>query len=407
MRFSIFTPTHNTQFLKRLNRSIQAQTYTDFEWLIIPNGDLDSPIEDQEGRVRIIPYTGVTANIGELKRFACEHAQGEILVEVDHDDELTPDCLLELSRAFEDDTVDFVYSNCCEILNNAPHTYNLLHGWQYRPFIWNCTPLLETISFDPSPASFSKIWYAPNHVRAWRKTFYDKIGGHDKALEVCDDQDLVCRSYIHGNVEHIDKCLYIYHHTGVNSSACEKNKKIQDMTLELHDKYIYPLVEKWCDLNGLRKIDLCGGFDCPSGYESVDLAGSDIIADLNQVWPFHDGEVGAFRAFDAIEHLKDSIHTFKEFYRCLAPNGWALISVPSSEGRGGVQDPTHCSFFNSNSFFYYCKAQQARYINTPVKFQGNRIKNHYPSEWHQFHDILYVKADLLKFSGRTPGVIEI
>ena len=42
----------------------------------------------------------------------------------------------------------------------------------------------------------------------------------------------------------------------------------------------------------------------------------------------------------------------------------------------------------------------------------NRIKNFYPSEWHKTHNILYVKADLLRLPDkvsnvRVAGLIEI
>jgi hypothetical protein len=99
----------------------------------------------------------------------------------------------------------------------------------------------------------------------------------------------------------------------------------------------------------------------------------------------------------------------KEAHRCLAPKGWFLTFTPSTDGRGAFQDPTHIKFFNSNSFWYYTKKDQAQYIGTPVRFQLNRIKNYYPNDWCKMHDIVYVKADLYKFdeTGRTPGLIEI
>lgn len=412
MKFTIFSPTHNLKYIKRLEKALLNQTFTDFEWLIVPNGkcrvkDVQQLIELPQAR--IIAYGGKTRNIGEIKQFACNNALGEILVEVDHDDEITPDCLEELNIAFSDPTVDFVYSNDIEInADGTPHVYGAAYGWKYRPFHWNGQEYQECLAFEPSPAAFSKIWYGPNHVRSWRKTFYDRIGGHDPSMALLDDQDIFARSYINGKVKHIDKCLYIYYfHEGNTHTDEKKNAFIQEETLNIHDKYIYKLCERWCDLNNLRKIDLCGGHYPPAGYESVDLANADIIADLNEKWPFEDGSVGLFRAHDALEHLKNPIHAMKEAYRCLAPNGWFLTQTPSTDGRGAFQDPTHISFWNSNSFWYYTKANQAQYIGTPVKFQLNRIKNFYPSEWHKLHNIVYVKADLLKFSGRTPGLIEI
>jgi len=102
----------------------------------------------------------------------------------------------------------------------------------------------------------------------------------------------------------------------------------------------------------------------------------------------------------------------KEAYRCLCPMGWFLTQTPSTDGRGAFQDPTHIAFWNSNSFWYYTKRDQAKYIGTPVRFQGNRIKNFYPTEWHKTHNILYVKADLIRLPEqslniRVPGEIMI
>lgn len=68
------------------------------------------------------------------------------------------------------------------------------------------------------------------------------------------------------------------------------------------------------------------------GYESVDLRGGRIAADLNESWPF--GEVGVVRAHDALEHLRDPIHTMTELHLCLAPQDWLRSQTPSTDGRG-------------------------------------------------------------------------
>ena len=404
--FSIITPTHNTQFLARLSRSIANQTFKDFEWIVLPNGNANIDIESLEYKPKIIYSTKPDSKfIGLFKKEACIVSSGVVVVEVDHDDEITPDCLQELYGAFNlDQTIDFAYSNCAEIdPQGKPHIYDDMYGWRNRPFKYYGKDFLELISFDPSPASFSKIWFAPNHVRAWKKSFYEKIGGHNENMEVLDDHDILCRTYIQGKVKHIDKCLYIYYKHKDNTCYGEKNAFIQTETLNIHDKYIYALVEKWCDLNGLLKIDLCGGFNSPEGYKSIDMRNAEIIHDLNNPWPFKNGEVGLVRAHDALEHLKDPIHVMKEAYRCLCPMGWFLTQTPSTDGRGAFQDPTHITFWNSNSFWYYTKKSQAEYIGMPVRFQANRIKNFFPTEWHETHKILYVKSDLLRLPNKDLG----
>ena len=131
--------------------------------------------------------------------------------------------------------------------------------------------------------------------------------------------------------------------------------------------------------------------------EDVLVDGVDVVADLDKApWPFEDNSVGVFRMQDALEHLSNPIQTMKELWRCLSPKGWVLIDVPSTDGRGAFQDPTHVSFWNSNSFWYYTKKTQAQYIDTPVKFQLNRILDYYPSDFHKLHKIVYTKAHLVK-----------
>lgn len=410
MKLSIFTPTYKPKnlegYLERLYESLKLQTRPDWEWVIVPNngGTVNLPAD---GRIKIFP-TNESSNIGFLKRFACSKCTGDVLMEVDHDDELFPDAVAECVKAFEDPDVDFAYSNSVEVQNGwHPRTFDKLWGWESRPCKYQDHNLIEMVAFEADPRSLSKIWYSPNHFRAWRTSFYNEIGGHNPDMKVLDDQDILCRTYIAGKMQHIDKPLYVYHIHKDNTCYGELNGQIQDDTLMLHDKYIEPMALKWATNNKLRKLDLCGGHNKPVGFESVDLLNGDITADLEKPWPFADESVGVIRASDALEHMRDPIHIMKEAYRVLAPNGWFLTHTPSTDGRGAFQDPTHVSFWNSNSFWYYTKQDQARFIGTPVRFQLNRIKNYFPSDYHKLHNIVYVKADLVKFHGRTPGLIEI
>jgi ubiquinone/menaquinone biosynthesis C-methylase UbiE len=45
--------------------------------------------------------------------------------------------------------------------------------------------------------------------------------------------------------------------------------------------------------------------------------------------PFKNGEVNLIVALDLIEHVKDDVASFKEFYRVLKPGGIIVISVPA------------------------------------------------------------------------------
>ncbi len=124
----------------------------------------------------------------------------------------------------------------------------------------------------------------------------------------------------------------------------------------------------------ILRIDLgCGAWK-PEGFVGVDnypWSEVDVIADLNENFPFPDKSVDEVRAHDVIEHLRDRIHTMNEIWRICKPNAIVNISVPSTDGRGAFQDPTHISFWNINSFKYYC-VEFPEYINLcrSYGFQG-------------------------------------
>jgi SAM-dependent methyltransferase len=406
MRVSIFTATHDPKYLQEVYDSINGQTFD--EWVILYNNGA-KPIghlfNDPRVKEITIDLPGIKG-VGAYKKLACANCTGDILVELDHDDLLMPYAISEIRKAFEDPEVGFVYSN--DLIANMDWTktqrFDPIYGWKYRETEYKGHLLDEAITFEATPASVSRIWFAPDHVRAFRKSIYEKVGGHNSGLAVLDDQDLMCRMYLETKFYHIDKALYVYRvHT--DNTWLQKNKEIQDGVWPLYDKYIEPLTLKWATYNGLLKLDLGGRLVKQVGYQSVDLKDADINTDLNEPWPFEDNSVGVIRAFDVFEHLKNPLHTMKELYRVLAPGGYAFIQVPSTDGRGAFQDPTHVSFWNENSFLYYTQTPWAKYIDTPVRFQTLRgyttAKNEQQVCWTIAH-LVSLKEDY-----RLPGIINI
>jgi SAM-dependent methyltransferase len=205
-------------------------------------------------------------------------------------------------------------------------------------------------------------------------------------------------------MRHIDQCLYLYR-THPGNSCRVWNGEVQVGTASNYKRHIRAMAERWAQDKGLRMVDLGGRFGKPEGYESWDLHGTPSV-DLNGAWPATAGEVGILRAVDIVEHLADPVHTMNEAWRVLAPGGWLFVEVPSTEGRGAWQDPTHKSFWNLNSFFYYTHESKAQYIRPGYEghFQLAWLEP-YEIEW-EGGTVPYVRAHLIAVKPgmeRMPG----
>jgi glycosyltransferase involved in cell wall biosynthesis len=420
LKYSIITGEHspeNIPFLIELYDSLLAQTYTNWEWIILTNNKcLPAHIPEtirSNDKVKVVDTRVPIKNIGMAKKMVCLEATGDVLVEVDHDDLLTPECLAELNIAYQDDEVGFVYSNNAMLdMNHDFIPYIKENGWTYNKYNFRDRELYSMNSFKPTSQSFCYIWFAPDHVRSWRTTAYFEAGGYDENAFVCEDHDLCIRTYLITKTVHIPKVLYIYRVTGVNTSMTERNAEIQVRTKELFNQYARKLAERDAEMKGLLKVDIGGGLNPFPEYLSIDLRDTaDVKADLNDGIPLPDNSVGVLNASHIIEHLYDKTKIMSEIHRVLAHGGWAFIEVPSTDGRGAFQDPTHVSYWNENCFLYYTDAYMANFIdNTTIRFQEYRRETYFPNEWMKNMKSCVTSAWLvaIKDDGeRFPGLLKI
>jgi glycosyltransferase involved in cell wall biosynthesis len=384
VKFSIITATHlKNSFLNDLYESLLEQTYTNWEWVIFLNGGA-SPLginEKIKSDTRVKIYASLESNscVGYNKNRAFSYGSGDILVEVDHDDMLTSDCLEELYKAFQDPKVGFVFSDdAIYHMKEEPLPYNSVNGWTHYKYNWKGKELLAHNCFPPTSHSISYIWYAPDHVRAWRKEIYQRIGGHDPNLDICDDHELMIRTYLNTKMHHIPKVLYIYRITGENTWL-ERNQAIQERTVQLFQKHAWELACKDAKDNGLHIVELGGGINPKDGCNiNIDLEEGNYKWDLNDGIPLDDNSVGVIWASHILEHLYDKHKILKEIHRVLADGGWAFIQVPSTDGRGAFQDPTHVSYWNENCFWYYTRKDKAAFIrNNDIRFQSFKLDTFY------------------------------
>jgi O-antigen biosynthesis protein len=420
MKFSIITPTHRiSDELSELYDSICDQTYSDWEWILfLNNGPSRSDLPEsflEDDRIVIHESLFVDDSVGSIKNAAFHKGSGDILVEADHDDLLHPECLAKLREAFSDEAVGFAYSDCLLYDQRGLDQkmfFTPVNGWIQEWQEFRGEDYFVGRAFEPTARSLSYIWYAPDHVRAWRSELYKQIGGHNPEYRVADDHELLIRTYLSTKMKHIPEVLYYYRiQPEKKNTYLDRNQEIQDTTKQLFHKYARILAEHDARKAGLMLVDIGGGLFGKHSYTTIDKRETaDIVCDLEQGIPLPDNSVGVLNASHVIEHLSDPVKTMSEIHRVLCDGGWAFIDVPSTDGRGAWQDPTHISFWNQNSFFYYTRAEQAQFIdNTTIKFQPFKLETVFENEWSRINDIPVVKAILcaVKSDERRPHTLEI
>lgn len=195
---SIVTPIYNTpvRLLREMVASVEAQIYLNWELCLVDDGSSDpatrealDQISAQSSRISV-RFLGENRGIAEATNAAVEMAKGEILVFLDHDDLLSPDCLGEtaLYYARRPDT-DLLYSDDDKIDDNGRR-----FAPQFKP--------------DWSPILLLSFMYM-SHVVSVRRSLFEQVGGLRTAFNGSQDYDFALRAgEVARHVGHIPRVLY-------------------------------------------------------------------------------------------------------------------------------------------------------------------------------------------------------
>lgn len=413
MKVSVFTPSHDTRFLGACYASLARQSHADWEWVVLLNGKAghwDPPTPDE--RVRVARAPSSLRGVGALKQAACELATGDILVELDHDDELTSGCLAEVAAglAANPDAV-LAYSDFAQINADSSTNYDRFDesmGWRYTEEKVDGVLRLRCHSMAPTPHNVAHIWFAPNHVRAFRRTAYEKAGGYNADFKILDDQELMLRLFLLGDFLHLPSCLYLQRMHPRNTQRNPRtNAQIQEQSLQLYRESIEPLALKWCARRGLPALRL--STPTSVGTPALVEGFEEVMLDVDRpALRYDDSTVGLIVAVDVLQRVADRARFFNECYRALSHAGLLLTQTPSTDGRGAFQDPSHVAFYNENSFMYLVQKELRPTIPTLLaRFQLSHLRTYFPSDVHERMIIPYVQANLLaiKEGARQGGAL--
>lgn len=248
-KISAFTTSFKSgnKILRPFN-SLLNQTINDWEWVIIDDTDgdenfkwLTSQLKDP--RIRIYKRNGNSGSIGNVKNEASSLCRGKYLLELDHDDDIMPDCLETLVKGFESDPqVGFVYMDFAELYEDW-RNFSYCEGWgfgfgsYYRQFVSVKDGRLDSTSTsgkwlqvakscDINNITMSDIIGVPNHPRCWRKDVLQQIG-YSEAMAIADDYELLVQTCLNYKILRIAKLGYLqYKNENNNNFSLIRNGEI-------------------------------------------------------------------------------------------------------------------------------------------------------------------------------------
>lgn len=198
-RFSIITPVYNLplDILAETVASVVSQTYENWEWILVDDRSPDSHVlpaleehAARDPRIRVFSRE-TNGGIVAASNDAIEHASGEFIALLDHDDLLTKDALATMSRAIDllPDDIDYIYSDEDKVLEDG----TLGHAFR-KP--------------DWSPERFRHHMYTC-HLSVLRTSLVRELGGFRPGYDGSQDWDLVLRVTERARrIHHVARVLY-------------------------------------------------------------------------------------------------------------------------------------------------------------------------------------------------------
>ena len=197
--FSIVVPLYRTpiKYLEQLVKSIQSQTYGNWELCLSDGSGADSPLEgylnrlkQRESRVKVVCH-GSSLQISDNTNAAIREATGDYLVFADHDDLLAENALYECARVLQEQPeTELIYSDEDKVSMNGKRYFQPHFKSDYNP------DLLCSMNYFC-------------HLVVVRRSLAEQAGLLDGAFDGAQDYDFVLRCTEHTDrIVHIPKVLY-------------------------------------------------------------------------------------------------------------------------------------------------------------------------------------------------------
>lgn len=189
-KVSVIMPSYNTaNLIGEALDSVFAQSYRDFEVIVINDGSPDTPELErvlEAYRERIVYLKQPNRRACGARNNGISHAKGEFLAFLDSDDSWTPGYLQsQIAHLEADSSQDMVYCDCL-IYGDAPQAG--------KTFMQGC-PSIGPVTFESVLTEQSQI---PISGTVVRRQALINAGGFDERLAMCDDYEMWLRLAFRG-----------------------------------------------------------------------------------------------------------------------------------------------------------------------------------------------------------------
>lgn len=218
--FSIAVPLYNTpkKYLREMIRSVQEQTYGDWELCLADGSDeahsdvarICRAYAEKDSRIvyrKLEKNLGISGNTN-----AClDMATGDYIALLDHDDVLHPAALYEVMRAICEKNADFIYTD----ENTFHHTPKNAFSPHFKP--------------DYAPDTLRSFNYIC-HFTVFRRALLEKTGVFRSEFDGSQDHDMILRLTEQAqHIVHIPIFLYYWriHKKSASSELSEKPQVVE------------------------------------------------------------------------------------------------------------------------------------------------------------------------------------
>lgn len=212
--FSVLIANYNNgKYLMDCIASVMAQTYTNWEIVLVDDGSTDDSCSlykklEQDPRIHIY-FNKENKGCGYTKRYCIQLANGELCGFLDADDALEKDALRIMSEVHrEKPDVSLAYS----LYNEMNENMEFISVSKIQKPIQEGKTLMDK--------------QVVSHFVSFKKSSYDKTEGISAYLKCAEDHDLYFKLEEVGKLAFVDKVLYNYRtNTGQNTSLGKNEQK--------------------------------------------------------------------------------------------------------------------------------------------------------------------------------------